>query len=91
MKFRGMERIANSVKDYWKRRFSRRLDSIQQLQIIIDETKIKRRFHICKWRRNYFYFLPIWEKINSRKLIKSLPGKGLTKTDELTTITGHGK
>jgi len=48
-------------------------------QIIIDESKIKRRFHKCKRSNNYFYFFPEWEKMIRRLVVKALPGKPLAK------------
>jgi hypothetical protein len=52
----------------------------------IDETKIKRSFHKCKYQRKYFYFLQKWEKTNALIFLKPHTGKGLPKISKLSGL-----
>jgi hypothetical protein len=55
------------------------LDTIQQLKIFNDKTKIKRRFHKCKPLSKYFLILPFWEKLLPYNSSKTLQGRALEK------------
>jgi hypothetical protein len=51
-----MERITNSKKGDWKKKFSRRLDTIQQLLITLIKQRLNAVFINASTRENIFIF-----------------------------------